>query len=238
MRHEQVVEDHLVEQYLLQEMSAALRDEFEEHYFDCRECAADVKATAAFLEVAREELRRPSPVEERVTSSPVGEVKKWWAGLWTPAFAFSALAACLLVVLYQNVVVLPGIRTEVAELRAPEIAPTVSLIGAATRGGEVPSVSPGGAHTLVLQVDIPTQPQFVAYACNFYSPEQKLLGSVNVSPQQAKDTISLRMPLAGGQPGQYSLVVHGKSSASGSSTGVDLARYNFLVKSGSTGSGN
>jgi hypothetical protein len=238
MQHQQVVEDHLVEQYLLHEMTPALRDEFEEHYFDCRECAADLKATAAFLDATREELKLTKTAQAPVISSRTREVKEWWSSLWTPAFAFAAVAACLLVIVYQNVLVYPRLNKEVAELRAPEVVPTVSLIGAATRGGETPSTALSGAHTIMLQLDIPTQPQFTGYQCKLYSPAQDLVAAVDVSPQQARDTVNLRVSVPAGQFGQYSLVVYGNEATPGAASGIDLAHYRFSIKASSTGSGN
>lgn len=42
--------------YMLGELAQAERDSFEEHYFDCSECALDVQAAAAFADNARNVL--------------------------------------------------------------------------------------------------------------------------------------------------------------------------------------
>ncbi len=36
------------EKYVLGELAEELREAYEEHYFDCQECATEVIATAAF----------------------------------------------------------------------------------------------------------------------------------------------------------------------------------------------
>ena len=36
-----------VEKYLLQELAGEERDQFEEHFFDCQECATDLGATVS-----------------------------------------------------------------------------------------------------------------------------------------------------------------------------------------------
>ena len=46
MDHEVVVRQKLTERYLLGELDGQAREEFEEHYFDCPDCAVDVHAAA------------------------------------------------------------------------------------------------------------------------------------------------------------------------------------------------
>ena len=44
MTHAVAVATHAVERYLLDEMTELERHRFEEHYFDCQDCAADLRA--------------------------------------------------------------------------------------------------------------------------------------------------------------------------------------------------
>ena len=63
MGHDEAVRKRVAEKYVLGELSPALREEYEEHFFDCQECALDVKAAAGFVDNAREILRQ-SPAEQ------------------------------------------------------------------------------------------------------------------------------------------------------------------------------
>ncbi len=54
MDHEEAVRVQAAERYVLGELPAILCEAYEEHHFDCRECAIDVKAGAAFVDAARE----------------------------------------------------------------------------------------------------------------------------------------------------------------------------------------
>jgi hypothetical protein len=236
MEHQYAVEHHLVEQYLLNEMSADLRDRFEEHFFDCQQCVADLRATAAFLDTARAEFDRP----EFITIEPkqkVFSIKQGRLLQWKPAFAFVALAASLLVIVYQNAIVYPHLRTEVARLEAPEILPSVSLVSGNSRGDTTPSVAVGTAKSLLLLVDIPAQDRFSNYICELYSPHHELLWTGQVPAQQTKDTISIRVPIANKVSGSYSLVVKGIQNSDAANSGVDLATYSFLLNGGTLGSG-
>ena len=48
MDHDEAVRTKVTERYLLNELDPELRDQFEEHLFDCQDCALDVRA-AAFM---------------------------------------------------------------------------------------------------------------------------------------------------------------------------------------------
>jgi anti-sigma factor RsiW len=53
MDHSQALGLHAAEKYLLGELAPEVREQFEAHYFECGECANDVKAGAAFIDCAR-----------------------------------------------------------------------------------------------------------------------------------------------------------------------------------------
>jgi anti-sigma factor RsiW len=53
MTHDEAIRVKAAEQYALGELPQPIRDEFEDHFFDCEECALDVKAAAAFVDNAR-----------------------------------------------------------------------------------------------------------------------------------------------------------------------------------------
>ena len=84
MTHQEAVDTMAAERYLLDEMSDADRLTFEEHYFSCTDCAADLQMTAAMLEGAKEGFaksalpkvrsidaaRRPTPAWHRSVALP------------------------------------------------------------------------------------------------------------------------------------------------------------------------
>lgn len=223
MDHNQSATLMAVEKYLLDELTPEVREEFEQHYFDCQECAIDLRATAAFMEAAKQEFR----------AHPVAKLggavqnKSLLAPFWPTALVWSALAASLLLVAYQNLVVFPHAKTEVAALNAPEILPVVSLVGGNSRGGQTPQASVGAERPFLLSVDIPTQDRFSSYTCMLYSPSGALAWRVQVSPQAAKDTVSIRVPSAERQSGEYTLAIQGNLAG----TSVDLAHYRFALNS-------
>lgn len=58
MDHTEAIRLQAVEKYVLGELPEAQRDEYEEHYFDCAECALDLMAAATFVDTAREVFRQ------------------------------------------------------------------------------------------------------------------------------------------------------------------------------------
>ena len=54
MDHEEAVRLQAAEKYVLGELAEELREAYEQHYFDCQECATEVIATAAFVDGARD----------------------------------------------------------------------------------------------------------------------------------------------------------------------------------------
>jgi hypothetical protein len=223
MDHQQATQLTAVERYLLDELTPEQRDEFEEHFFDCQECATDLRATAGFIDSAKREFK-VNPVKK---PGPVTKSKLRLVPLWAPALVWSALAASLLVIAYQNMVVFPRFKAEVAELKAPQILPAVSLAGGNSRGGQIPAATVGAGRPFLLLVDIPAEDRFSSYTCLLYSPSGSLSWRVDVAPQLAKDTVSIHVPSAGRGSGEYTLTVQGNMAGSA----VDLAHYRFTLSS-------
>src|SRR5271156_3413280 len=102
MDHNEAVQQNATERYLLQELDPDVRDQFEEHLFDCQDCALDVRSGAMFVEQSKVILgEKPEAAVARVpvrVPAPSG-----WFGWMRPAFAAPALALLLIVIGYQGV---------------------------------------------------------------------------------------------------------------------------------------
>ena len=58
--HQRAVSLHAVESFLLDELPSPLREEFEEHYFDCPECSEALRAGLILQQNGRALLRAVS----------------------------------------------------------------------------------------------------------------------------------------------------------------------------------
>ncbi len=71
MNHDEAIRLKAAEKYLLGELSAELRDQYEDHYFGCAECAQDIRTGAVFIDNARDVLIPPSVTELGSKHQPV-----------------------------------------------------------------------------------------------------------------------------------------------------------------------
>jgi hypothetical protein len=225
MNHTEAVQQFAVEKYLLGELSPEVRDSFEEHFFDCEECATDLRATALFISQAKKELSRPAVQPEK----PVRRLFSF-PQLLRPAFAVPAMAAMLLAIAYQNVVTFPRLREQASVASQPQILPSVNLADGGSRGEEIRTVIANAHQPFLLFVDVPADTRFSQYLCSLYSPSGKMLWQVHVPPSQASDTVSIQVPADSAEAGANTLLVQGIPSDAQNNTPVDLVKYRFLLQ--------
>lgn len=237
MNHAEAVEQMATERYLLGELSLELRDAFEEHFFDCPECAVDVRAAALFVEEAKEQLPEltgplATPAGERQAVVSHEKKNSWLAGLLAgllrPALAVPVFAALIAIVGYQNLVTVPALRNAASE---PQLAPTVYL-HAGTRGAEAPIVV-NRKQGIVLTMDRPQQPGFASLEFSLSDAAGKAVASVTTpAANQSGDadgTLSLAIPGARLGDGAYTLAISGVTST-GSRSEIERHRMEFRLK--------
>jgi len=206
MDHTAVVRDRTTERYLLNELDSEVRNEFEEHYFDCPECALDVSAASQFVEQSKLVLAENSdPIPARAIPGR-GPVRGGWLAWLRPAFAAPALALLLAVVGYQNLVTYPRFQ---AELKQPQILPAVS-VNVGTYGVGETTVPEGKG--LLLSLRIPPDGGFVRYTVELYNPGGKSAASFTVTPAVGQDQWSVTIPGVTREAGTYTMAVHGVTS--------------------------
>jgi Putative zinc-finger len=234
MDHSEARQQMLAEKYLLNELPSEARDAFEEHFFDCPECAFDLRAGEAFVKEAKIQLPGLTVPPPQGFGSGVTDPKRngrfslsaWLKPLFaSPAFAAPVFATLLLVVGYQNLVMLPAMRTAATE---PRLLPSVAL-HTGSRGGAPTVVEADRKHGVALAIDVPEQGTYPTYAVDLYDPAGKLAWTQKISASEirAEDgTLTLAIPGAGLSQGTYSLAISGVSAA-GQNT--EIARRAFDI---------
>jgi hypothetical protein len=220
MQHTDAVRIMASEKYLLHELTPAEREEFEEHFFDCSECAFDVRTGSALIEHSKIVLSEPAATQK---STKVPRPAGWLVWL-RPSIAVPALAILLLLVGYLNVFPLSKSRRATGSLNLPEILPSATLVS--VRGDRIPVVRIHPNQSFLLFVDIPVENRFASYVCELRSPAGALVWSIPVSAETAKDTLYLHVPPAQFAPGMYNLTVQGVVPDPGQNK-IALARYPF-----------
>ena len=221
MDHDQAVRQKATERYLLNELDPGLRDEFEEHLFDCQDCALDVRAAAMFIEQSKVVLAEP-PVPAQVRVPFPVPAKVGWMGWLRPAFAVPVLAL-LTVVGYQNLVTLPRMTQAINK---PQVLPWTS-INVSTRGASTPIITAKPGEGFLLFVNTPPDHTYSSYTADLYDPAGRLEWSLTISAASADDTWPIRVPGTKREKGVYTLAVRG-TSATGQSS--EIGRYPFELQ--------
>jgi anti-sigma factor RsiW len=214
MDHEEAVREKATERYLLNELDPNQRDQFEEHLFDCQECALDMRAAAMFVEQSKTVLaERPQdlPVRGPVVVPP----KPAWFAWFRPAFAVPVLAVLVAVIFYQNLVTYPQLKQATS---TAHVLPWAS-INISTRSGNASPVTVAPGQGFLLFVRIPPEDGYSHYIADLYNPAGKLEWSLTIPAASAEDTWPIQVPAANRESGIYTLRVHGVK-ASGESVEV------------------
>ena len=222
MDHSEALQLQAAEKYILGELAPELRDEYEEHYFECEECASDVKAAAAFGDSARELFRKRQ--KERVQ---IGG----WLGWLRPAIAAPALAVLLLVLCYQSFVTIPKLHRGAVPRMTEQNADFVSLIGANSRAEGAKTFQIHRDRALILEVDVPASGEFASYLCRLRDASGRSIYESHVSAADAKSTVHLILPKGALKPGEFSLALIGQGTSPDKiSSRSEIERLAFSVE--------
>jgi anti-sigma factor RsiW len=210
MEHSDVVRLDAVEKYVLGELPANLRDEFEEHYFDCAECAADVKHMMTFMTAGRMVLEETPRVKE-ATPATQPEKRDWLAWL-RPAIAVPAMAALAAIVIFQNVVTIPELKRQGdTDVTATAFSSSYHLQGAMRGESGSSAITVGAKESFALDFDFTPAVVYPSYVGRIVNASGKPVLSFTVSGEMANKEMHLVVPGGLVRPGEYALVFAGAS---------------------------
>jgi hypothetical protein len=229
MDHQEAVRLQAADRYLLGELSAAELEGFEDHYFGCVECAQEVMAGERLRTSLRVVLR-----EQRAKAESRVPAQGWLDWLFgRPAMAASMAVACLLLALtaYQQLVVVPGLRTELAQANAPQSYQSFALRSLA-RGDDYVLGLPRGAGFAGLRIDLDPESRFGRYRAEILDKSGSRLFSIDSPPpRQLGDPLEFLVPAASIPAGSYTLVIHGLSDEQpGRETEIGRYRFSVVIK--------
>lgn len=205
MDHASCIKTKAAERYLLGELLPAERDAFEEHFFECPECAGDVCAGSALAGGAnayfsQAPVQAPIPIRRQSPSR--------WAAWFTFPAAMPAAAAFALLTLtvYQNTVLFPALRSAAAVSVTPQVLPSAVLVPAARSA--LPSVTvPRSAPFFQLALTLPPTVSSGTYDCELHDSLGHVVWRVPVSAGAASDDINLLLPAGPLAAGTYEIVL-------------------------------
>ncbi len=230
MDHDLVVRQKMTERYLLDELDPEARDEFEEHFFDCPECASDVRACALFVEHSKVALAKQSePISGSAPAPASVPAQAGWLAWLRPGlrarFAVPVMAVLLAVIGYQNLVTYPQMQQA---LNRPQVLPWAP-VNVGTYGSEGPVVTTRTGEGFLLFMRIPPDGAYGHYTADLYNPAGKLEWSFTIPAVAGQDQWPVRIPGANRQAGSYTLAVRGITAA-GESKEVGRASFELQIQ--------
>ena len=229
MDHTDVVRLQAVEQYMLGELSPELRDQFEEHYFDCPTCAADVTALHTFMAASKmilkeEAVAQPAPRERKLE-------RHGWFHWLRPAVALPAMAALAAVIVFQAVVTIPALKLRGATQNVAQVYESSFRIQGATRGDAASRIAVAPNQSFALDFDFTPQKPFQSYKGMLVGPAGDTLLAFGVSGSQANKELHLVVPGDKIHPGNYELVFTGENDNPGSDQKAnEVQRISFSLE--------
>lgn len=227
MDHNEAVRLQAAEKYTLGELPEKLKEEYEEHFFECAECALDVKAAAAFADNSREILKRET--KKAATPDPVRQGSGWLAW-FRPVIAVPAFAVLLLALGYQSFISVPHWKKMATESAAPRVLPMFSLIAANTRGPEGLVFHVRQGERFGLYVDVPNDETHTTYLLRLVDPAGRstILRSLSYAEAQKTQVVEVN---PGETPGTYQMVVLGLAGQeTDPAKGTALATMKFSIE--------
>jgi anti-sigma factor RsiW len=221
MDHNQAVREKATEKYLLNELDPDVREQFEEHLFDCQDCALDLRTAAMFVEQTKVILAEKAVVAP--VRVPVPVPTSGWLAWLRPAFAAPVFALLLVVIGYQTV----------TNARLHQAANTPQLLASAVvnvgiRGAAPTQVAAHAGEAFQLSLNVPPDSHYSSYKLDLYSPQGALEWSRTI-PASGSDALSLYVPgyVSGSDHELGALAVHGVTTGGES---VDLGRYQIELQ--------
>jgi hypothetical protein len=228
MEHSEAIQLHAVEKYVLGELSEKLRDDFEEHFFDCVECAHDVKAATTFAGASRETFRGDTP--EKLKGKTAAQMSRGWLDRLRPKVVVPALAALSAIILYQNAVTIPGTRRGTSQDAARVFDSSFQLRGNA-RGENQSTVKIRSKESFALDLDFTPSQVFETYTGQLLDEAGNLILQISLTREQINKEV--HAVIAGGilRPGRYSLLIRGNPKASDQAKkNNEVQRFAFVVE--------
>jgi Putative zinc-finger len=225
MDHEAAIRQKMTERYLLDELDSELRDQFEDHYFECQECALDVKAGALFVDKSKAVLAEDRASAEKTRRSTAWDSPGWLSWL-RPAFTVPVMAMLLAEIGYQSLVVFPQMRQALAR---PQVFQSWASVNIGTWGDGGPTITIAPRQSFLLFVRIPPDATYASYVADLYNPAGKPEWSLKIPATANQNPWPVEVPGAERASGAYKLAVRGVTAA-GETKEIGGATFELQIK--------
>lgn len=213
MDHFEAVRLKAAEKYVSGELPTDLRDQFEEHYFDCVECANDLKVLATFVTASRivfeEEAAAKAPPRPQETE------RLGWFSWLRPVVAVPAIAGLALVVIFQGAVTIPALKKQVAVGSIAQVYESSYRLQGATRGESASTLTIRPNEGFALDFDFTPTQTSASYEGRLLDDSGRSVLAFHLPGGLANKEVHLVIPAGFVHAGEYSLALSGVPDAEG-----------------------
>ena len=238
MEHAEAIDTGAAERYALGEMKENERDQYEEHFFDCPDCADEVKAATLFLENAEAVVReQDEPVKDRrerkLVELPVEPSSPWvaWKALFWPMPLGAAAALVLLLggpAAYLAFLKLPQLERARAEAESLQAAPWHFL---SVSRGDPPVVKVTAPQRVVgLTLSKDASRTFPFYFCELRDASGRVVLSNVIAAPPRGGELQLLLPTGKLQPGAHVIAVAGVETSTSRPKASEFTLYPFTFE--------
>jgi hypothetical protein len=230
MDHKEALRLQAAEKYILGELPPDLREQFEEHYFDCPECALGLRGLGTFVKASRLILKEEE-ISPRASSGATAERTGWFNWLH-PVIAVPTIMALAAFVVYQITVTIPSVRKQVAVQTVAEVYESSYRLQGATRGGDVTKVNVRPNESFALDFDFTPSREFPNYKGSLVDSSGRAVLIFFLKGEQTNKEVHLVIPGGKVHGGKYDLVVVGDSGTSNQpANNSEVLRLTFVAVS-------
>jgi hypothetical protein len=228
MQHDHALRTHAAERYLLGEMPADERALYEEHFFSCAECEAELAAAAVFVDNARAVLREATQgARADIRNAP--PEPPWWRRLFVapppalvPALG-GALAVLIAIAGYQQLRVIPDLRERLTADETLSAVPTVALRSASRGSSPVVTVRAADRFA-VIQADVIPERKIDRYAVFLTTAHGGAQWRTSIPAPEPGIPATILLPVRELAAGDYALVFEDAEQ-----DGREVARFAFTL---------
>jgi len=229
MDHQEALRLQAAEKYLLGELTPDLREQFEEHYFDCPECAMGLRSLGGFITASRLALK-----EEEIPSlvSPHGAraERPGWLNWLQPVIAVPAIMALAALVVFQITVTIPSARKQAAVETVAEVYESSHRLQGTIRGADATKVTVRPNETFGLDFDFTPTQVFPSFRGSLVDSSGQAVLIFALKGWQSNKEIHLVVPGGKLHAGKYELIVVGvNGSLNQKPENLEVLRVPFVV---------
>jgi hypothetical protein len=236
LTHREIKEREVVESYLRGKLSRAESEAFEDHYFDCEECFAEVRVAGKFI----------AGVRHAAETGLVPQTRQW-----LPSFGFAWAAAAVLIVTTSWLAFfeIPKGRRELERQRAMleaehsrsrQLEKQLAMVRPPGAEGNVPLAMlevnragqaneltvPVGASHLILWIELPPDSRFSSYRLQVLDRAGKPVETVGGLTRNPHGALTASVPAASLPAASYTVLLHG----TGAGSDILVGEYRLVVR--------